>query len=404
MRNPSVYLKMRVIGAIEFAEGKTQREKIKKVSEMIFQDEEENSRQFTWRTIETWLMRYRKHGVSALEFQPRKDKGKTRKMTPEVLLEAIEQALPHFHSKKFNKRDIYRFCIEKGLIRHEKCAPTTFYRWIREYDLLSKDSEVTNKKRLAFSMQYANQLWQADTLFGPKIKTDNKYHQTKLIAFIDDCSRVVCHGEFFLEENVDNLIKALKSALYKRGIPEQLYVDNGSIYSSKEITLICARLGCILRKTPVRDAASKGKIERFFRTVRDQFLIRKLDLSSLEKLNRQFIIWLEEKYNSVKHSSISMKPIDRFGLDLKRIRFLNPCDNNDYLFFTEETRKVKKDNTFSLFNTRYEAPRDVRTKKIQVRFDRFKQDKVLVFYKGMHLGEAHPVDFIANALLKRRNK
>jgi len=87
------------------------------------------------------------------------------------------------------------------------------------------------------------------------------------------------------------MIKALRSAFYKRGLPEQLYVDNGSIYCSQEITLICARVGCILRHTAVRDAAAKGKIERFFRRVRDQFLIRNLDLSSIDVLNGQFNHW-----------------------------------------------------------------------------------------------------------------
>lgn len=401
MHNPSVYLKIRILGAIEFAPGQTQKDKINAVSQMSFRDEDGHLRTFTHKTIATWLFRYRKYGVTALEFQPRKDKGKTRKMTPEVLLEAIEHALPHFHQKRYNKRDIYRFCIEQGLLRPEKCAQTTFYRWIKTYDLFNQESVTENKRRLAFSMPYANQLWQADTLFGPMIKKDQKTIQTKLIAFIDDCSRVVCHGEFFFEENTDTLIKAFRSALYKRGIPEQLYVDNGSIYCSKEITLICARLGCILRHTPVQDGAAKGKIERFFRTVRDQFLNRQLDLSSLEVLNKQFITWLEDKYNAHVHSSIAMKPIDRFGMDLKRIRFLNPSDNQDFLFFVEEDRMVKKDNTFSFDNTRYEAPRDLRSKRIQIRFDRCYKNKILVFYKDQNMGQAKPVDLIANAFLKR---
>ncbi|TWU08354.1 DDE-type integrase/transposase/recombinase [Stieleria varia] len=84
---------------------------------------------------------------------------------------------------------------------------------------------------------------------------------------------MLCHGEFFFEENVDSMVRAIRSAFYKRGLPQQLLVDNGSIYCCQEITLICARVGCILRHTAVRDAAAKGKIERFFRRVRDQFLI-----------------------------------------------------------------------------------------------------------------------------------
>ena len=179
-----------------------------------------------------------------------------------------------------------------------------------------------------------------------------------MIAFIDDASRVLCHGEFFFDENVDTLVQAIRAALYKRGVPEQLLVDNGSIYSCQEITLICARVGCILRHTAVRDAAAKGKIERFFRRVRDQFLVQNLDLSSLETLNRQFTHWVERTTTHV-HDALGMKPIDRFGIDLARVRFLAPSEHNDELFYAEATRKVKKDNTFSFDSRRYETPVDL---------------------------------------------
>lgn len=190
-----------------------------------------------------------------------------------------------------------------------------------------------------------------------------KQAQTRLIAFLDDASRFVCHGEFFFNENIDTMVNTIKSAFYKRGIPEQLYVDNGSIYTCAEITLICARIGCILRHAPLRDGAAKGKIERFFRTVRDKFLARNLRLSSLKELNRQFTQWVEDEYNNVVHSAIGMKPIDRFGIDLDRIRYLQPDRFNDELFYAEDTRTVKKDNTFSFKAKRYEAPTDLRDKK-----------------------------------------
>jgi putative transposase len=239
-------------------------------------------------------------------------------------------------------------------------------------------------------------MWQADTMFGPYVAHGARKVQTKLIAFIDDASRVCCHGEFFLAENTDTLIKALRSALYKRGVPETLYVDNGSIYTSKEITQICTRLGCLLCHAPVRDGAAKGKVERFFRTVRAKFLIRKLDLSSVDALNAQFTAWVEEHYNAHEHGTLQMKPIDRFGLDLSRIRFLPPNEVNDELFWVEQDRTVLADNTFSLKNRRFECPRDLRSRKVQVRFDRQRFSRVVVFYKGERMGEARPLDRVAN--------
>jgi transposase InsO family protein len=406
MKQPSVYLKMRVLGAVDTVEGRTRHERIHNVATMTFLDEEGNARHFTWRTIQTWFYRYKNHGITGMTNRTRKDKGQARKTTPEELLEAINAARPHFHDQRTNKRALYRFCIEKGLLHAGRIAQTTFYRFIREYGLLAPHDD-DHKKRLAFSMKYANQLWQADTMFGPYLDTPGGGRkQARLIAFIDDASRVLCHGEFFFEENVDTLVRAIRAAFYKRGVPEQLLVDNGSIYSGQEITLICARVGCILRHTAVRDAAAKGKIERFFRRVRDQFLVRKLDLSSLETLNRQFTHWVENDYNALPHDAIGMKPIDRFGIDLARVRFLAPSEHNDELFYAEATRKVKKDNTFSFSARRYETPVDLRDKEIQLRYDRHRQDTaaVVIYHKGQRMGGARLLDAVANGLLRRKEQ
>lgn len=396
MKNPSIYVKMKVLGAIDVAEGRTRHERIHNVARMTFVDEEGNQYRFTWRTIQTWYYRYKNSGITGMANSSRADKGATRKVTPEEVLEAINAALPHFHGKKINKSAIYRFCIEQGLLRADQIARTTFCRLVREYEML-KEEASDNKRRLAFSMQYANQLWQADTMFGPHVQE----RQAKLIAFIDDASRVLCHGEFFFEENTHSMVKAIRAALHKRGVPEQLLVDNGSIYCSQEITLICARVGCILRHTAVRDAAAKGKIERFFRRVRDQFLVRKLDLSSLESLNQQFTHWVEQEYNATEHSTLGMKPIDRFGIDLARIRFLAPSESTDELFYAEVTRTVKKDNTFSFRGVRYEAPVDLRARKVELRYDRGEDGPVIVYDQQRRLGQARRLDAVANGLRRR---
>jgi len=396
MKHPSPYLKMRVLGAIDLAPGKTERDRIRHVAERSFVDEYGHAHTFTWRTIETWLVRYRKHGVTVMHNKPRSDKGALRKVVPETVLEAVQAVLPSFRGKSYRLSHLYRACIERGLLRREQIAPNTFRRIVHYYEMLKPDSQAATKPRLAFAKQFANQMWQADTMVGPYVQHQGASVQARLIAFIDDASRVVAHGEFFLAENVDTLICAFKTALYKRGVPEMLYVDNGSIYSSKEITLICARLGCLLSHTPVCDGAAKGKIERFFRTVRESFLSQTLDLSSLEALNRQFIAWLEDRYNAQTHSALGLRPIDRFGLDLSRIRFLPPSEANDELFYLEENRTVKADNTFSLKNTRFEAPADFRNRQIQVRFDRHHFDRVVVYFKNQRIGLARRLDPIAN--------
>jgi len=406
MKRISIYLKLRVVGAVETVLGSTIKSRVKKVSERIFYDEEGLPHIFTWRTIQTWVSLLNQGGVKMLETRPRKDKRQHRKISPEQLAEAIEQVIAEFRDERYNKLMIYRRCIERGTLSRQQCSQTSFFRLVKEYDLLTPPTRTKNKRRLAFSKRYANEMWQLDTMFGPYVEIGGKKVQTKLIAFIDDASRVITHGEFFPSENTGNLIRAMQSAFHKRGVPQRLYVDNGAIYTCTEISQICARLGTVLSHAPIRDGAAKGKIERFFRTVRDNFLLRKLDLTSLRKLNDQFRVWVEEEYNASVHSTLQMKPIDRFAMDLKRIRFLDPVDFNEELFFFEQDRCVRKDNTFQVRNVRYEAPRDLAGRKIQVRFNRANLTRIVVFYKNERMGEASVLDFYANdrASIRTTNK
>ena len=387
-----------VLAAIDVTDGDSLRHRIILVSERTFYDENNAPVRFTWKTIQTWYARYKKHGLTQLNNKGRSDRGKLRKVCPEQLLQAIETVRPLFHNKKLKPRLVYKACIEKGLIRADEVSQTSFYRVTKNFDLFKNEDELHNKKRLSFAKAHANELWQGDTLIGPFINVDGKMVQTKLIVFIDDASRVVPHGQFFLEENVDTLIQTLRPAIYKRGLPQHVYVDNGAIYTSKELILICARLGILLSHAPVRDGAAKGKIERFNRTVRDGFLSKNLNLDSLAILNRQFIEWLESEYNSKVHSTIGLKPIDRFGLDLNRIRFLPPDPYNDELFFMEIERSVSKTNTFQLNTLKFETPVDLRLKKISVRFDRINFDPhhIIVYYNDQRMGRARVLDLQSN--------
>ena len=205
---------MRVLGAIDMAEGNSIRQRIKTVSQMTFTDEEGQPRQFTWRTIETWLGRYHKHGVTALENTARSDKGKTRKVSPEIVQEAIDAILPKVHGRNPQRATLYRLCIERGLLTRCQVAPNTFSRLVKRFEMLKPQADSANKHRLAFAKAHANEMWQADTLYGPFVQEEGSPVHTRLIAFLDDASRVCCHGQFFLAENVDTLIEAIRAAFY----------------------------------------------------------------------------------------------------------------------------------------------------------------------------------------------
>ncbi len=400
---PSFELRLRVLNAVYDAPGNSMRERIKVVAGKPFTDTlSGNTYQFTWRTISTWLYRHRKHGITTLENKTRSDKDAFRKVQVNQLAEAIHEVLPTLVPNKVGvipRSVLYRVLLQRALFTRSQLSPTTFYRILRIHRLL--DEPTLRKQRLSFAMQFANQLWQADTLHGPSIKqADGSWKKTFLIAFIDDASRVITHAEFFYRDNTDNMVLAFRSALYKRGKPERLYFDNGSNYTAKEILQACVRLDIHLSHAPIRDGAAKGKIERFFRGFRDRFLTLHPSFASLDELNRLTHHWVEEEYNAAFHTGIQMRPIDRFNLDRNRIKFLADDAFSAEVFFIEEDRKVSKTNAFSINSARYECPVDLREKTIQVRYDRQRRDRFIVYFDGHRMGEATWLDLHANARLR----
>lgn len=398
--NPPLEIRLRVLSAIDHAQGACTRERIRQVATLTFNDQRTGQvYQFTWRTISTWYYRFKRYGIATLEKKTRSDKDRPRKVSAAQLAEAIHEVVPHLSRNKSGvlpKSVLYRVLLKKGFFTRSQIAPTTFYRHVRQHQLLQET--VTEKLRLAFAMAFANELWQADTLHGPSIKQPNgAWKKTFLIAFIDDASRLIAHAEFFYRDNTENMILAFRSALYKRGKPQRLYFDNGSNYTSKEILQACLRLDIQLSHAPIRDGAAKGKIERFFRGFRDRFLTLHTQFESLEELNRKTHDWVEHDYNHAHHSGIQMKPIDRFNLDRARIRFLTDDAFSEELFFIEETRKVSKTNVFSIQSQRLECPVDLREKTIAVRYDRQRQDRYIVYFAGQRMGEAQVLDPVFNA-------
>jgi len=397
---PSIELRMRVLSAVDYAPGNSIRERIKSVSQRTFTDSQTSHEyQFTWRTIETWIYRFKKRGITSLDNKTRADKNAYRKVQVNELAEAINDIIPTLSKNKVGripKMMLYRKLLQKNYFKRTQLSQTSFYRMVRENDLLN--FEQTKKLRHSFAMQFANELWQADTMYGPSIKQpDGQWRKTFLIAFIDDASRVITHGEFFYNDNTENMIDAFRTALFKRGKPDRLYFDNGSNYKSKEILQACIRLDIILSHAPIRDGSAKGKIERFFRGFRDRFLVQHIEFKTLEELNDKTHEWIENEYNHQKHSAIQMKPIDRFALDHSRIIFLTDDEYTEEVFFVEETRKVSKTNLFSINSNKWECPVDLRCKSIQVRFDRNNKTRFIIYLNGNRMGEANPVNLAYNA-------
>jgi putative transposase len=404
-KRPPLEIRLRVLSAVDYAPGDSIRTRVKSVSERTFVDEQIGQEyKFTWRTISTWLYRFKRRGITSIDNKTRSGKNSYRKVQVNELAEAINEIIPTMRKNKVGilpKSTLYRLLLKNNFFNRSQLSQTSFYRMLKENNLL--DSEVTKKLRLSFAMQFSNELWQADTMYGPSIKqSDGEWKKTFFIAFIDDASRVITHGEFFYRDNSENMIDAFRTALFKRGKPERLYFDNGSNYTSKEILQACIRLDIKLSHAPIRDGAAKGKIERFFRGFRDRFLTQHVEFKTLDELNEKTWQWIEEEYNSKHHTGIQMVPIDRFNLDRGRIKFLVDDKYSEEVFFVEEDRKVSKTNIFSINSKKFECPVDLREKKVQVRFDRNRQDRFIVYFGDKRMGEATVLNLHYNATEVRK--
>ena len=165
MPNPSLEVRLKVLAAVDYAQGNSIRARIKAVSEQSFTDTHTGQVwQFTWRTISTWLYRYKKNGITTLEKKSRSDKHRQRKVNICELAEAIHEVLPLLTKNKVGqlpKSAVYRCLLQRNYFTRGQLAPTTFYRFVRDHELLSDESN--QKLRMAFAMLHANELWQGET-------------------------------------------------------------------------------------------------------------------------------------------------------------------------------------------------------------------------------------------------
>ena len=262
---------------------------------------------------------------------------------------------------------------------------------------LNKKSGVIHEDRRRFEADSPNDLWQSDCMHGPMIIHENKKRKTYLLAFIDDHSRLVPHGEFYLSESLESYLKALESALSTRGLPRKIYTDNGAAFRSHHLEHVTASLGIALLHARPYKPQGKGKIERFFRTVRSEFLPNFIG-STLFELNQAFCIWLNDIYHSRKHSSTGQTAFARFTSNIECLRE-SPTNLKDY-FRKNVRRKVAKDRTVSLNGRIFEAPVSLIGKQVSLLYHE-EDSNVEVSFEGQSYGLLTVLDIHVNCRVKR---
>jgi len=353
-------------------------------------------------TIRSWLKKYRKNGFDGLLPKARTDRGKTRRLPLEVadLLLATKEKEPELTVPLTIKK-----ARESGLIPDEIRLPTsTVYKLLARNGLTGKTKSPAKDHR-RFAYQYAGELFMADVMHGPAIRTPGgRKRKTYLIALIDDASRVIPHAAFAFSENTAAFMNVFKEAILKRGIPTRLFVDNGSAFRSQHLSLVCAKLGITLIHTRAYHAEAKGKIERWFRTIRLQFLplLSEKEKQSLEAINRVLRTYIEIEYHRTPHRILGESPLDRWAKIGQRVRYPEPGVDLDDLFLFEAKRKVQKDRTISLNGRLYEIDASLVGETVTLRYDPANQgDTIEVCHHGSFVQEAKEVDTYANCFVKR---
>jgi transposase InsO family protein len=336
------------------------------------------------RTLRRWIASYRTGGFESLKKRRRSDAGEVRGMSADALsrAEELRRELPRRSAETITEQlaregyEAKRSTVERVLRR----------RGLSRKELVALGVAGASPSR-RFARKGRNALWQADIKYGPYVAEgpgDKKRVRTYMLAIIDDATRAVVHAAFYANARQPILEDGLRRAIVPHGSPKALYVDNGKIFTSAWTEVVCARLGIRLLKARAYSPESKGKIERFNRTVGDSFL-SELSLSpaaTLSDLNEKFAAWLSEGYNHKPHSALDGKtPADVFRDDATPIRF-HSIEALADAFLHEEERRVDKAGCFKLEGRQYDAGPEWARKKISVRFDPFHLEEVQLWDGG----------------------
>lgn len=338
-------------------------------------------------TIRKWLYRYLHCGLSGLKTKTRTDKGKHQ--IPEKLSSAMV-GLRGEHPRWTTSRMLKELC-KNGTWNGRKPSRSSLYRFVQTHNL-QRDPHIYPKQDIKpFAFDHFGQLWMADFLHGPKLYNGSKKQKTYLHVILDDSSRYIVHGKFYLSESVESLIFDFMGAVRRFGLPQRFYTDNGAAYASRHLKLLCARNGISLVHTPPYRPQGRGKVERFFRTVRDQFLCDKY--KTYTQMNDAFKIWLSN-YHERLHSSLECSPLQK-KLQAKNVcRVIPPSVDIEALFRMERRCRVYNDSTILFKKKRYEVPEYLPGSRVTIYY--MPWDKTDIYY-GDEMKRARHLDPSANA-------
>jgi len=348
-------------------------------------------------TILRWAKLYTDSGGKLESLYPkrRQDRGQDRIMDEDTCqaLIALRRQMP-----KHPVPELVKIMNERRLVTSGTALNlTTVYRLLHRHNLMAKEQPAAADRR-KFEAELPNDLWQSDVMHGPHLVQGGKLRKSYLIAFIDDHSRIIPHGQFYHSEALMPFLDAFAAALRKRGLPVKLYVDNGSAFRSRHLEYTCASLGISLIHARPYMPQGKGKIERFFKSVQTRFLPGFKGTTLLE-INEGFALWLDGEYHDRVHSSTGQTPLNRFTRQMHCLR--TAPDNLMDHFRTTVRRRVNKDRSVIVNRRLYEAPVALIGKRVEILYHEDAPELVEIRSQGESHGLLRQVDLHVNSRVKR---
>lgn len=322
-------------------------------------------RKYAPSTMKSWLLDYRKGGFDALIPKSRSDCGTSRKIDAE--LEEQIRYLKHTYPR-LSASAIYRQLQDNGSIRSDQLSESTVLRFINE--MMLQERFTNNQDLRRYERPHINEVWCGDSSVGPYLTTeDGKKHRVYVIALIDDASRFITGIDVFFNDNFVNLMSVTKSAVAKYGVPKMFNFDNGASYRNKQMELLAARIGSTIHYCRPYTPVQKAKIERWFRTMKDQWMatLNMKDFHSLDELRGSLLTYVK-LYNQKPHRSLDGKsPEERFFEESSIIRRISD-EQIEQSFLLEIERRVSSDSVITIDQIEYEVDYRFAKQRITLRY------------------------------------
>jgi putative transposase len=343
------------------------------------------------RTVANYVRRYRAKGRAGLLFyrprpkSPRIHDQRLREKIIELVRELPTRSVPMLRKllsedeqyaqqiRRISNRTIYRFLMENGFSHRQR------------YRLLKEDGR---RAYHAFEAPASLVLVQGDARDGIWLTLpDGKTKKSYLFLWIDDFSRKILFGKYYLSEKLPCLEDSFRYMLLRWGIPEKIYCDNGKVYISRHFMGILAELEIKqLRHKPYQSYA-KGKVEAINKIIKNEFQSEAAlaDFHTIAELNSAFWAWAEVMYNQRVHSTTGEAPDERFLTGLpQQHRRISDLESFNRMFLWKLHRTVSKFGKIKLFSNQYPVQQAPHGTVVQVRFDPFNLTEVFIYDAANH--------------------